>query len=192
MDRLLLVNACIHRDRSRTLRLAREVVAHYSDHEVEEIILEDLGLRPLDTETVERRNALAAAGRFDDPVFDMARKLAEADIIVIATPFWEDCFNSMTKIFMEYSGAVGVAFRYSENGMPIGLCKARRLYYVTTRGGPIPDEADLGFSIYRQVAGTYGIKDCRIISASGLDIYGNDPERIMSEAIASLDSKEAP
>ncbi|MCQ2079718.1 MAG: NAD(P)H-dependent oxidoreductase [archaeon] len=186
MEKLLFVNACVNRERSRTLRLAREVIARHPECEVDEIVLEDLGLRPLDSETVDRRNGLAREGRFDDPIFDIAHRFADADVIVIATPFWENAFNSMTKIFMEHSGAVGVAFRYSESGMPVGMCRARRLYYVTTRGGPVPDEGDLGFRIYENVAHTYGIEDVRCISASALDIITNDAEAIMSEAVEKV------
>lgn len=189
MEKLLFVNACVNRDVSRTYRLAKALVSQFPDHEVEELVLENLNLKPLDGDTINRRTKLAMEHRFDDPVFDYAHKLAEADIIVIATPFWENAFNSMTKIFMEYSGAVGVAFRYSETGMPVGLCRAKCLYYVTTRGGPIPDEGDLGFQIYRSIASTYGIGDCKAVSASALDIVTNDPERIIQEAIASIGSK---
>ncbi len=185
-EKLLLVNACVRRDRSRTLRLARAVVDQYPDHEVEEFVLEEMGLRPLDSAFLDKRDALISAGDYDDPIFDLAKKFAGADIIVVATPYWEDCFSSYVKIFMEHAAALGIVFRYSQEGMPIGLCKAKRLYYVTTRGGPIPDEGDLGYAVYRSICRTYGIKECRIVSASGLDIVGNDAEAIMDRALASV------
>ena len=185
-EKLLLVNACVRKDRSRTLRLARAVVDQYPDHEVEELVLEEMGLRPLDSAFLDKRDALISAGDYDDPVFDLAKKFAEADIIVVATPYWEDCFSSYVKIFMEHAAALGITFRYSPEGMPVGLCRAKCLYYVTTRGGPIPDEADLGYSVYRTLCRTYGINECRIVSASGLDIVGNDAEAIMGRALASV------
>lgn len=184
-EKLLFINACVRRDRSRTLRLARAVVDQYPDHEVEELVLEEMGLRPLDSAFLDKRDALISAGDYDDPIFDLAKKFAGADIIVVATPYWEDCFSSYVKIFMEHAAALGIVFRYSQEGMPIGLCKAKRLYYVTTRGGPIPDEGDLGYAVYRSICRTYGINECRIISASGLDIVGNDAEAIMDRALAS-------
>ena len=39
--RILLVNACINRGESRTLRLARRVVSGYPDHDVEALVRED-------------------------------------------------------------------------------------------------------------------------------------------------------
>ena len=186
--RLLLVNSCINRTSSRTLSLARRVASHYPNHDIDEIVLEEMNLRPLDSNTVNLRNRLSETGNFDDKIFDLAHRFADADIVIIATPYWEDCFSSMTKIFMEYAGAVGVAFRYSEKGAPIGLCKAERLYYVTTRGGYISDDEDLGYAVYRRLCDTYGIRNCRIVSASGLDIFGNDPEKIMAEALDRADA----
>ena len=185
-EKLLFINACVRRDRSRTLRLARAVVDQYPEHEVEELVLEEMGLRPLDSAFLDKRDALISAGDYDDPIFDLAKKFAEADIIVMATPYWEDCFSSYVKIFMEHAAALGIVFRYSQEGMPVGLCKAKRLYYVTTRGGSIPDEDDLGYAVYRSICRTYGIKECRIVSASGLDIVGNDAGTIMGRALASV------
>lgn len=33
----------------------------------------------------------------------------------------------------------------------------------------------------------YGIKEVKLIKATGLDIYGNDPEKIMAEAISGIE-----
>ena len=112
--KLLLVNACINRDASRTLRLARRVVSGYQDHDVEELVLEEMGLRPADSDFINRRTQLVESGCFDDPIFDIAKKFASADVIVIASPYWEDCFNSLTKVFMELAAVIGITFRYDE------------------------------------------------------------------------------
>ena len=184
--KLLFVNACVHRDRSRTLRLARRVADRFPDYNLEELVLEGMDLKPLDSGFLDKRDALIASGDYDDPIFDIAKKFASADIIIVATPYWEDCFSSYVKIFMEHAAALGITFRYSPEGMPVGLCRAKCLYYVTTRGGPITDEDDLGYAVYRSLCRTYGIGDCRIISASGLDIVGNDAEAIMEKALDSV------
>ena len=185
--RILLVNACINRGESRTLRLARRVVSGYPDHDVEELVLEEMGLRPTDSDFINRRTRLVESGRFDDPIFDIAKKFASADVIVIASPYWEDCFNSLTKVFMELAAVIGITFRYDENGRPVGMCQASVLYYVTTRGGYVSDEADLGFAVFRRLCATYGIPECRILSAEGLDVFGNDARRIMEQALAHAD-----
>ena len=47
---------------------------------------------PLDREALKKRDRLAAQGNWDDPVFDEARTFLEADIVVLAAPFWEGTF----------------------------------------------------------------------------------------------------
>lgn len=67
--------------------------------------------------------------------------------------------------------------------IPIPLCNAKKLYYVTTAGGNyVPDEFGLGY-VKALAEGYYGIQDVELIKAVGLDIVGADVERIMKEAV---------
>ena len=75
-----------------------------------------------------------------------------------------------------------VTFRYSEKGIPQSLCKAEKLYYVTTAGGYI-GENNFGFDYIKAVAsGFFSIGDIEFFSAEGLDIYGADVNGIMQKA----------
>lgn len=186
LKKLLLVNSCVNRDHSRTDRLAHAVTAFFENYEIEELLLEDMNLRPMDSETLKNREHLLKAGFMDDPMFDLAHKFSSADMIVVASPYWENMFNSMLHIFIEHVAVVGLTFRYSENGVPVGLCRADRLFYVTTRGGPISDNEDLGYKIYSSLAQLYGIGQCIPVSAQALDIVGNDPDKIMTSVISHL------
>ncbi|MBR7006060.1 MAG: NAD(P)H-dependent oxidoreductase, partial [Candidatus Methanomethylophilaceae archaeon] len=105
----------------------------------------------------------------------------------VATPFWEFGFNSMTKIYLENVSQLGISFVYTDEGMPKGLTSIKKAYYVTTRGGFTDDEHDLGYKMFKEVAGMHGIEDVRILSANALDIVGNDPEAIMKDAISKID-----
>ena len=91
-------------------------------------------------------------------------------------------FPASLKQYLEQINVVGITFRYSEAGIPVPLCNAKKLYYVTTAGGNyVPDE--FGFGYVKALAeGYYGIKDVELIKAVGLDIVGADVERIMKEA----------
>ena len=187
MTKLLFVNGCVNRERSRTLRLAKELISRIKADEVEEIVLEEAGLTPLNTARLQKREGLATAGRLDDPEFSEARRYASADVLVVATPFWEFGFNSMTKIYLENISQLGISFVYTDEGMPKGLTSIKKAYYVTTRGGFTDDEHDLGYKMFKEVAGMHGIKDVRILSANALDIVGNDPEAIVKDAISRID-----
>ncbi len=186
MVRLLFVNGCVDRERSRTLRLAKELISRIVADEVDEIVLEEENLAPLDTARLKRREELASAGRLGDPEFSAARRYASADILVVATPFWESGFNSLTKIYLENISQIGISFTYTGEGVPQGITSIGRAYYVTTRGGFTDDGHDLGYMMFREVAAMHGIKDVRILSANALDIAGNDPEAIIEDAISRI------
>ena len=63
-----------------------------------------------------------------------------------------------------------MTFEYTPEGIPQGLCKAQRLYYVMTAGGDYaPEEYGYGY-IQALARGYFGITDFRLIKATGLDI----------------------
>lgn len=79
---------------------------------------------------------------------------------------------------------------YSSEGIPIGLCKAKKLYYVMTAGGSyVPEEFGFGY-IKALAQNFYGIKDVELIKATGLDIQGNDAEGIVEKCISRFHRKE--
>ena len=105
---------------------------------------------------------------------------------MIAAPYWDLSFPAMLKQYLELINVVGITFKYSEEGIPVGLCRANRLYYVTTAGGHyVPEE--FGFGYVKALAQNYyGIQDVRQISAVGLDIDKADVDAIMNAAEDTL------
>ena len=181
---ILFINCCVRND-SRTKRLADAVLAKL-DGEIEEIRLEDVEFPLTDEKYLARRDQLIAQEKFDDPLFGMARQFAEAEKIVIAAPYWDLSFPATLKQYIEHINCLGVTFLYTPQGTPEGLCKATDLYYVTTAGGAFcPEEFGYGY-IKTLAENFYGIKNTRMIAAYGLDIYGNDPEKILKEAIDAV------
>ena len=63
----------------------------------------------------------------------------KADIIVIAAPYWDLSFPAQLKDYIERVNAVGVTFDYDQEGIPYGLCRAKKLVYITTAGGNIQE-----------------------------------------------------
>ena len=146
----------------------------------------DIPFPAVNEEFLAKRDRLISAGHFQDDVFAPARQFAEAETIVIAAPYWDLSFPAMLKQYLEQINVVGITFRYTEEGVPAGLCRAERLFYVTTAGGFfVPEE--FGFGYVRSLAQNfYGIQDVRQIRAVGLDIDGADAGKIMSAAEAAL------
>ena len=182
---ILFINCCVRSD-SRTKRLA-EAFLGLLDGDVKELRLEDVDFPLTDEKYLVRRDALIAQEKFDDPLFAMARQFAEAEKIVIAAPYWDLSFPASLKQYIEHINVLGITFLYTPQGTPEGLCKATDLYYITTAGGVFcPEEFGYGY-IKTLAENFYGIKNTRMISAQGLDIYGADPEKIIDEAIQKLE-----
>ena len=177
---ILYVNACVRKE-SRTKRLADRLLEKLNGT-VEEMRLDTISFPTVDRDFLIHRDELIAAGDFDNPLFALARQFAASDVIVVAAPYYDLSFPASLKQYLEQINVVGITFRYSEAGVPVPLCKAKRLYYVTTAGGNyVPDE--FGFGYVKALAeGYYGIKDVELIKAVGLDIVGADVEGIMKEA----------
>ena len=194
MKTILFVNACVNQETSRTQRLAdavldkmlEEAAAAGKSAQVEELSLVDAGIEGLSEETLALRSEKAAEKDFSHELFAPARQFREADEVVIAAPYWDLSFPAMLKSYIEQLCVNGLTFSYSEEGIPVGHCLAKRLTYVTTAGGYL-GEYNMGYDYVAALCKLYfGIGESRCISAEGLDIWGNDAEAILADAIAAL------
>lgn len=178
---ILFVNAC-PREQSRTLRLAQCLLSKLQG-EVSELRLFEKAFPVADEAFLRQRDALIAASDHSHPMFDLARQFAVADQIVIAAPYWDLSFPAVLKQYLEQVNVLGITFVYTPEGIPKGLCRARKLYYVTTAGGSfVPWE--YGFGYVRALAeGYYGIPETELIQAAGLDLDGADVEGIIARAL---------
>lgn len=182
MSKVLHINCCPRKE-SRTKRLADALLQKLGNYE--ELKLYEEKIIPLNKERLEHRTALIEKGIFDDECFKYAHQFADADIIVISAPFWDLSFPSILKIYIENIYVTGIVSKYSDDGSPLGLCNAKRLYFVTTAGGPFDER--FGYEYIRALALEYfGIKEVALIKAEMLDIDGNDAEKILCEAIKNI------
>lgn len=188
MPTLLFINACIRGKDSRTLQLAEQLLGSIREEnrkdmafQIEEIRLSTENLLPLNYERLLRRDELLANGILGDTMFDYANAVAQADMLVIAAPYWDMSFPSMLKIFFEAASVEGITFSYAEDGTPIGLCQAQDMYYVTTSGGYIGN-CNFGFEYVNALCKLYGIAHSHFVSAQGLDLEGADVAAILEQA----------
>ena len=176
----LYINCCV-REESRTDRLARAVL-HKLGGDFTELNLYEENLHPLDRETLNKRTALIEQGDYSDPMFDYAKQFANADTIIIAAPYWDLSFPATLKIYIENIYVTGIVSTYDESGMPVGLCKAKELYYVTTAGGPYDPTYSYGY-IESLAKSFFGIPKTHLVKAEMLDVEGYDAEKIMNREI---------
>ena len=190
MDKILFINACV-RPCSRTRQLAESVLKKL-DGPVEEVCLDGTTLSALGLEGIEKREQASQNGDFSDPEFDLAKQFASADHIVVAAPYWDLMFPGVLKLYLENITVAGITFRYTSDGKPESLCRAKVLDYVTTSGGYI-GQNDFGFSYLSALAKSFfGIPKIRRYTAEGLDIYGADPDAILRKAKADAEKGSEP
>ena len=181
---ILLINACV-RAESRTLRLANYLVSKLTGKfkdTVKEVKLEDIDFPTVDHSFLNRRDIAIEQQDYADPMFDLAKEFAAADTIIIAAPFWDMSFPAALKQYFEQICVTGITFSYTDTGAPQGLCKASKLYYVTTAGG-FTSTHEYGYGYVKALATNfYGIPETVLITAEGLDIEGTDVESILKDA----------
>ena len=181
MKKILFVNACV-RPESRTNQLARCILEKLGE-EIEEVRLSDEHIPPLDWKTLQARDAELRSGDGSGPLLRCARQFAAADDIMIAAPYWDLLFPAILRAYLEAVTVTGVTFRYTQEGAVVGLCQAKRLFYVTTAGGTIGNH-NYGFEYVKALAqNLYGIQDVPCFTAEGLDIVGADTSAIMQTAM---------
>ena len=178
--KVLFINSCA-RPNSRTKELANHLL-NSLDGEIVCVDLYEANIKPIDSFDLEKRTENIKNGNFSCQEFEQAKQFSEADVIVIAAPFWDLSFPSVLKVYFENITVSGVTFEYSDKGFPVGKCIAKKLYYITTSGGYIGNN-NFGFEYVKAVAENFfGIKDISFYSAEGLDIFGADVKGIMDEA----------
>ena len=179
----LFINCCVRKE-SRTLVLAQEVMSRIGK-EFKEIRVEDLGLSPLTEEDIEVRTRLVEEGKLNDPRLALSKEFAEAETIVIAAPYWDLTFPSLLKLYLERIYVIGIVSQYDEQGNPHGLCKGKKLYFVTTAGGPYDPRFSYDY-VRELVTHYFGIAETRLVAASLMDVVGVDPDAQLKDAMDSF------
>ena len=141
-------------------------------------------LDPLTAETLRQRDALLAQGKTDHPRFRFAHEIAEADLVIMAAPFWDLSFPALLKVYIENVSVEGITFRSTETGLQ-GLCRGRHLVFLTTRGGIYEPGSDWeqGAPYLAAIQKFFGFGDFRCVAADGLDIQGYDGEAALQKAM---------
>lgn len=133
--KLVVINACVRQGDSRTLKIAEPVIQALAErYETVRYDLPEMeGVVPLTPAL------FAARGAGEVPAWaaSAAREIAAADRILIAAPFWDMGIPAVLKAFFEQTSLFDVTF--TDNGTTcVGLCKAPKVLFITTRGMDIP------------------------------------------------------
>lgn len=168
MTKLVFIDACIRQDESRTRRIAYPILSALSKrYEIVRYALPEIdGIVPLDPKLYEER------GQGDIPAWAVqaAKDIAEADRILIAAPFWDMSFPAVLKCFFEQTSLFGITF--TDNGKTcVGLCKAPKVLYITTRGLDIPtgDPREQATPYLKALGSLWNLGELTTIAARNMD-----------------------
>ncbi|MDE5731469.1 MAG: NAD(P)H-dependent oxidoreductase, partial [Bacteroidales bacterium] len=130
MKKLIVIDACMRDAESRTRRILEPIVEELGKrYEIERIVLDGEDYAAVGRKTLDARSN----GQVPEETVETAQRIAEADRIVIAAPFWDMSFPAILKVFIEQMSLFNITFK--DNGSYFdGLCKCGKVLYITTRG----------------------------------------------------------
>lgn len=183
MKQALVVDCCIRGRESRTKQLLDAFCASLdSEYEQTHLDLQRENLRYFTEDYLDERQKLLEKHELDHPRFRYAHQFAQADLIVIAAPFWDLSFPALLKVYIEQISLDGITFT-TQTGALTGSCRAKHLVFLTTRGGFYTGDAMEMGSRYMDALHTFfGIGEYTCIAADGMDVQGFDGEKSLDDA----------
>lgn len=173
MKKLFYVDACL-REGSNTKKIADAIFDELSNkYEMETVRLSDSSFPIVNNDILNDR----ANGIVPEEYVEMAKKLAAADRLVIAAPFWDMSFPSALKVFFENMSLFNVTFASNEKEC-FGLCKAEKVLYITTRGMNIStgDDLEQATPYIKALSKLWGLGELYVVSAQNMD-YCTEEQR---------------
>ena len=166
MKKLIFIDACM-RAGSRTRRIASPIIEELRKRYSVETVDLTRNIYPVaDNYTLEDRNQ----GVVPAEHVALAKRLAAADRIVIAAPFWDMSFPSALKVFFENMSLFGITFNTNEKEC-YGLCKAEKVMYITSRGMNIStgDPLEQATPYIKALSHLWGWGELSVVAAQNMD-----------------------
>ena len=173
MKKLFYVDACM-REGSNTKKIADAVIEELSKrYDIECVRLSEMSFPVVDDAILKERSN----GYVPEEYVAMAKKIAAADRLVIAAPFWDMSFPSALKVFLENMSLFNITFNSNEKEC-YGLCKAEKVLYITTRGMDIStgDIMEQATPYIKALSRLWGLGELSVISAQNMD-YSSEQQK---------------
>jgi len=173
IKKLFYVDACM-REGSNTKKIADAVIEELSKrYDIECVRLPEMSFPVVDDAILKERSN----GYVPEEYVAMAKKIATADRLVIAAPFWDMSFPSALKVFLENMSLFNITFNSNEKEC-YGLCKAEKVLYITTRGMDIStgDVMEQATPYIKALSRLWGLGELSVISAQNMD-YSSEQQK---------------
>lgn len=179
METLVVIDACM-RAESRTKKILDGILeVLYKKYNVEIISLKDIDCTWVGESVLKERDS----GYVPDEFVALSKKVANADRLVIAAPFWDMSFPSVLKVFFENISLFNITFTSNETQC-VGLCKAQKVLYITTRGMNISigEPLEQATPYIKALSYLWGLGELEVISAQNLDYSTPDEVNLKIKA----------
>lgn len=186
MKHILYVDCCLRGPASRTGRLARVFLEKCkSIHPGLQITTVELDKQlpsPTDSRMLTLRDSLT--DNWQHPFFAPARAFLEADLIVLAAPFWNGSYPALLHAYLESLCVPGLTFT-CEGETYTGKSTASACVLITTRGGCYEKGSMLGpehaTPLITSIMKMLGVNRVETLAAEGLDLV-DDPTPLLDAA----------
>lgn len=166
MESLVVINACM-REESRTQKILDGLLGVLGKkYNIEIIDLSTLNMSWIGEKDLKDRDN----GYVPEEFVSMSKKVANADRLVIAAPFWDMSFPSVLKVFFENISLFNITFTSNQTECT-GLCKAKKVLYITTRGMNIKtgDPLEQATPYIKALSKLWGLGELYVVSAQNMD-----------------------
>lgn len=181
MKKLFYIDSTM-REESRTRRIAEALISELGKrYEIERVSLDGADFPAVGSRILTDRNNGIVPERYAD----MARRLAAADRIVIAAPFWDMSFPAALKVFFENMSLFNITFGSNDREC-YGLCRCEKVLYITTRGMNIHtgDALEQATPYIRAIGHLWGLGELSVVAAENMDyVCVEEIERKIEEAV---------
>lgn len=182
MKKLIVIDACMRDGESRTRRILEPLVKELGKrYETETIVLDGEDYQSVGRKVLAERSN----GYVPEEVAEQARRIAEADRLVIAAPFWDMSFPAILKVFIENMSLFNITFK--DNGTYFeGLCRCEKVLYITTRGMNVStgDPIEAATPYIKAIGALWGLGELFTVAAENLDY--STPEEIDARINAAI------
>lgn len=181
MDKLFFIDATM-REASRTRKIALPIISELrKKYSVETVRLDGAQYPAVDGRILHDRDC----GIVPEEYAAMAGRIAAADRIVIAAPFWDMSFPAALKVFFENMSLFHITFD-SDDTHCYGICRCSKVLYITTRGMNIRtgDPLEQATPYIKALSYLWGLGELYTVSAENLDY--SSPEEVDRKIAAAI------
>jgi FMN-dependent NADH-azoreductase len=202
--KLLHIVATPRDQHSNTLRVSSAFLERlhtlYPDLQVSITNLFDEDLPKVSGENIESKYTLMMGQPIDKAHAESWRNIEalinqflSADVYLISTPMWNFSIPYTLKYYIDALVQPGYLFKFTAEGVPVGLIQGKSMVCITSRGGDYgPASPAHGYDFQepylRAVFGYCGITDIQFIHAQPMDITPELRETALGTAIEAAHS----